>query len=133
VDVVTVWKVVPSLSLGLSADLAREGRPDGNHVSWGGIGLYTRFAPPDSRTALVLRAEYYDDQDGAISGTPQTLKELTLTLEHRPVAPLLLRLEGRYDRSTASVFTGAESAPDGTALRTEKCQFLLLFGAVAGF
>ena len=36
VDVVTTMKVTPSLSLGLSADLAREGRPDGNHVSWGG-------------------------------------------------------------------------------------------------
>ena len=37
-----------------------------------------------------------------------------MTLEHRPVAPLLLRLEGRYDRSSAFVFAGAERAPDGT-------------------
>lgn len=133
VDVVTTYKIIPSLSLGLSADLAREGRPEGRHVSWGGVGLYARFAPPDSRTALAVRGEYYDDEDGAISGTPQTLKELTVTLEHRPVAALLLRLEGRYDSSSAFVFTGTERDTDGTALRTEKSQFLLILGAVASF
>ena len=132
-DVVTTYKVTPSLSLGLSADLAREGRTDGNPVGWGGIGLYARLAPPDARSALAVRAEYYDDQDGAISGTPQTLKEVTLTLEHRPVAPLLLRIEGRYDLSNAPVFAGDRRSPDGTTLPTDKSQFLLLFGVVASF
>ena len=102
-------------------------------MAWGGIGLYARLAPPEACTALALRAEYYDDQDGALSGTPQTLKEATLTLEHRPVAPLLLRIEGRYDRSNAPVFASDHRSPDGTALRTEKSQFLVLFGIVASF
>ena len=73
-------------------------------MAWGGIGLYARLAPPEACTALALRAEYYDDQDGALSGTPQTLKEAS---DHR--------------------------SPDGTALRTEKSQFLVLFGIVASF
>ena len=51
-DVVATWKATPSLSLGVSMDAAREGRPAGDDVGWWGIGLYARFAPPSSRTAL---------------------------------------------------------------------------------
>ncbi len=131
-DVVATYKATGSLSLGFSADLAREGRPDGKDVNWWGVGLYARFAPPDSRTAVALRAEYYDDEDGAISGIAQTLKEATATLEHRPVPHLILKLEGRYDRSSALAFTQAESGPDGSPLR-KRDQFLLLLGAVASF
>ena len=103
-DVVATWKATPSLSLGVSVDAAREGRPAGDDVGWWGTGLYARFAPPNSRTALALRGEYYDDEDGAISGIAQTLKEVTATLEHRPIPRLILRLEGRYDRSSALAF-----------------------------
>ena len=71
-DVVATWKTTKSLSLGVSADAAREGRPDGNDASWKGLGLYARFAPPDSRTAFALRTEYYDDEDGAISRPTRT-------------------------------------------------------------
>jgi hypothetical protein len=120
------------LSLGFSGDVAREGRPEGDDVSWAGVGLYARFAPPDSRTAFALRAEYYDDEDGAISGIAQTLKEVTATLEHRPLERLILKLEGRYDRSSAQAFVGDELGPDGAPLR-ERDQFLLLLGAVATF
>ncbi len=85
-------------------------------MGWAGVGLYARFAPPDSRTAFAVRAEYYDDEDGAISGTAQTLKEVTATLEHRPVERLIVRLEGRYDHSGAVVFA-ATSDPDGAQIR----------------
>jgi hypothetical protein len=131
-DVVATWKATRSLSLGFSGDVAREGRPEGDDVSWAGVGLYARFAPPDSRTAFALRAEYYDDEDGAISGIAQTLKEVTATLEHRPLERLILKLEGRYDRSSALAFVGDELGPDGAPLR-ERDQFLLLLGAVATF
>lgn len=129
-DVVVTWKAAPSLSLGFSADLAREERPAGAAVTWAGAGLYARFAPPESRTALALRGEYYDDQDGAISGAAQTLKELTVTLEHRPVPQLILKLEGRYDSSTAPVFA-SDALDDAGSPLGKRSQFLLLLGAVA--
>jgi len=131
-DVVVTWKATPSLSLGASFDAAREGRPDGSHVTWTGVGGYARFAPPDSRTALALRGEYYDDGDGAISGIAQTLKEVTATLEHRPADHLILKLEGRYDKSSADVFGSDDLGPDGTPL-LKRSQFLILLSAVAVF
>jgi hypothetical protein len=131
-DLVATWKATKSVSLGLSADVAREGRPTGEAASWKGIGLYARLAPPESKTALALRTEYYDDGGGAISGIAQTLKEVTLTLEHRPVKQLILKLEGRYDRSSALVFGSDQAADDGSPLR-KRDQFLLLLGAVASF
>jgi len=131
-DVVATWKATKSLSLGVSADVAREGRPDGNDASWKGVGLYARFAPTGSRTAVALRGEYYDDGNGAISGIAQTLRELTMTLEHRPVERLILKLEGRYDRSSAEVFATRETGDDGTPLR-RRPQFLVLLGVVAAF
>jgi hypothetical protein len=131
-DVVATWKASKSVSVGLSADAAREGRPDGNNLGWQGIGLYARFAPPESRTAFALRTEYYDDEDGAISGIAQTLKEITATLEHRPVPRLILKLEGRYDKSSALAFASDALGPDGAPLRQDD-QFLVLLGAVATF
>ena len=132
IDGVATWKATPSLSLGLSVDAAREGRPVGDDVGWFGAGLYARVAPPNSRTALALRGEYYDDEDGAISGIAQTLKELTATLEHRPVPRLILKLEGRYDRSSAPAFADDTLDPDGAPFR-KRNQFLVLLGAVATF
>lgn len=73
-----------------------------------------------------------DDEDGAISGIAQTLKEVTATLEHRPVERLIVKLEGRYDRSDASAFAGDEVDAEGAPLR-ERDQFLLLVGVVATF
>jgi len=131
-DVIATYQVMPSLALGFAADLAREGRASGDDASWWGAGLYARYARPGGRSALALRAESYDDEDGAISGTAQTLRELTLTLEHRPVPALILKLEGRYDHSSASVFATDELAADGSPLRKQS-QLLLLLGVVAVF
>jgi hypothetical protein len=131
-DVVVTYKATSSFSVGASVDVAREGRPDGAGVNWWGVGGYARFAPPDSRTALALRGEYYDDPDGAISGTAQKLKEVTATLEHRPADHLILKLEGRYDKSSADVFGRDVLDADGTPLR-KRSQFLVLLGAVAAF
>jgi hypothetical protein len=131
-DTVVTWKATPSLSVGLSFDAAREGRPSGTDAGWLGVGFYARLAPTGWRTAFATRAEYYDDEDGAISGIAQTLKEVTLTVEHRPVERLIFKLEGRYDRSSALAFAGDEIGPDGAPLRKND-QFLLLLGVVASF
>jgi hypothetical protein len=131
-DFVLTYKATPSLSLGAAFDAAREGRPDGDSVSWTGVGGYLRFARPGSRIALALRGEYYDDEDGAISGIAQTLKEFTATLEQRPHDHLILKLEGRYEKSSAEVFGLDALDADGAPLRKDS-QFLVLLSAVAVF
>lgn len=131
VDVLATFKPSPSLSLGASFDAAREERPGGGDASWRGVGLYARLAPPGSLTALALRGEYYWDEDGAISGIGQRLREITATLEHRPVPRLILKLEGRYDRSTADVFAGETRVLEEPLRKRD--QFLVLIGAVAAF
>jgi hypothetical protein len=131
-DVVATLKATPSVSLGASVDVAREGRPIGDPAHWAGVGLYARYQAAESRTAFAVRGEYYDDDDGAISGTPQTLKEITATVEHKPVPNLSLKLEGRYDKSSADVFLGEQRGIDGPTLLKDS-QFLVLFGVVASF
>lgn len=132
-DVVALWRPTPVLALGLSFDAAREERGAEPAASWFGAGFYARWAPsPSSKTALALRAEHCQDPDGAISGVAQALREITLTLEHRPDPRLIVKFEARYDDSSASVFTGPDRGPDGTPVRSGH-QFLLLLSAVASF
>src|ERR1700694_6122521 len=87
-----------------------------------------RFA---RRWAATLRIDYFDDAGGGRTGTPQILREITLSpqylvgggfygifryLEHTSLRPppLALRLDLRYDRSTAPVFAARQ---DGTGRR----------------
>ncbi len=132
-DTVVVWKATPVWSLALSLDLAGQEQPTGEDARWQGLGVYARRAAPRARTACAVRAEYYDDEDGAISGTAQTLKEFTVTIELRPVEHLILKFEGRIDRSTEEVFAGNDHDTAGDAVRDRDGQVLLLVGAVATF
>lgn len=131
-DFVAVYKARSSLSLGLSVDAARQQRPGADDATWWGTGLYLRAAPAQSRMAFAARAEYYEDKDGAISGVPQILKEVTATVEHRPAEPLILKLEGRYDRSSAGAFTGDRVDTSGSPLH-ENDEFVILLSAVSTF
>jgi hypothetical protein len=132
-DTVVVWKVTPAWSLALSVDLGGQEQPAGEDARWQGAALFARRASPGARTAYAVRAGYYDDEDGAISGTAQILKDVTATFEFRPVEHLILRVEGRYDRSTAEVFAGDEADAAGEPVRDHRDQGLLLVGAVATF
>jgi hypothetical protein len=115
-DVVVLYRVHPRLQLGGSIDVGRQ-----EHAGWRGGGAYARLAL-DDRHAFAARAEEFRDPDNGISGTPQTLREVTLTYETRPRERVILKLETRYDRCTAPVFG------DG-----KRNQFLALAGAVVTF
>jgi Putative beta-barrel porin-2, OmpL-like. bbp2 len=71
--------------------------------------------------------EYFHDPDAAVSPLSQSLFSSTLTFEVRPHPWLILKVEGRYDRSSADAFGG----PDGP--QTKRDEFLLAVGAVATF
>ncbi|HEX2832674.1 MAG TPA: porin [Thermoanaerobaculia bacterium] len=120
-DVVVLYRVTPKLQFGGSFDLGAQERPDTSDARWSGGGGCLRYAFSD-RHALAIRAEQFRDPDAGISGAAQTLREATLTYELRPREHLILKLETRYDRSSARVFAGDERA-----------QFLALAGAVVTF
>lgn len=131
-DFVLTVRPTPSWSVGASVDVARESQPLSGSASWWGAAAYGRFAPDGRDFAVTLRAERFDDSDGAISGTAQELTEGTLTFEYRPSKHLMLKLEGRYDHSTAAVFaTDALAAPGQPALTPNET--LIVVGVVAMF
>ncbi|MGH9867681.1 MAG: porin [Candidatus Polarisedimenticolia bacterium] len=132
-DTVAVWKVAKLLSLGFSADYGWEERPAEDDAGWKGAALYARLTGEEWKTAYAARGEIYDDEDGAISGIPQTLRDVTGTFEYRPVDALIVKVEARWDRSTAEVFTGDEVDVAGDPLRDERTQWLFLAGVVAVF
>jgi len=132
-DTVAVWKATPAWSFALCLDVGGQEQPTGGNARWNGLALYARFAPPESKAALALRAEYFDDDEGGISGTSQTLEEVTATFELRPLDRLILKIEGRYDHSTAEVFAGDDVDATGEVIRDTRDEALLVVGAVVTF
>lgn len=118
-DLVAQLKLTAALALGATLDAGWQDRPQGAAV-WHGAGLYGRLALSE-RVALAARAEYYDDRDGFITGTPQLLRDGTLTLELRPDPHLILKLEAREDQSDQPAFAG------------KTAQTMVAAGAVASF
>jgi hypothetical protein len=137
VDFVGTLKISENVSAAASVDLGRQTRPQAAAAEWLGASVWLRYllsnspssssTSPHSSSALALRVEYFHDPDAAVSPLSQNLFSSTLTFEVRPHPWLILKVEGRYDRSTADAFGG----PDGP--QTKRDEFLLAFGAVASF
>lgn len=68
-----------------------------------GVAGAFRWAPT-SRLAFSPRFEWYNDRDGWATGTPQKLKECTLTAEYKIFDGILTRLEYRRDMSDQPFF-----------------------------
>ena len=99
VDLVGTWTVSPSLTVVANVDWDKQELTGaGGSFTWWAAAGYVNYAINDTwRTSL--RAEYLDDQDGALNGTKQKLKEGTLTLGYMPAKNYEFRIEGRYDTS----------------------------------
>lgn len=104
-DVVAQWKPTGSTILGLNPTYGTErgAVTPGETAVWWGVAGYARLGLSGS-VALCLRAEYFDDRDGARTGTPQKLKELTLTPELKLTPHLVFRGDLRIDLSDQRVF-----------------------------
>ena len=124
-DLVVQASLTRWLKVGLAADAGLQQLLGGSSAFWHGVTGYARVQFPGS-VALALRAEYYRDPLGVISGAGQTLSEGTVTVEYKPWSVLTLKLEGRYDHSTARVFSEAMGG------KTDS-QALVVLGAVASF
>jgi len=130
-DIVWLLALSDSTQLLVSADAGLQQRPNVDAATWHAAQASVRhqFSP---KWAGTIRGEYYRDTDGFITGVAQTLAEGTLTIEYRPWDLLILKLEGRYDHSTASVFNTSTVLPDGTPGKATD-QVLVVLGAVAAF
>ena len=105
--------------------------PDRPAALWAAGELFLRVQPW-SKLAFCLRGGVFYDPKNAISGAEQLLGEGTATVEVRPAEEYVIKLEGRYDRSTAAVFSGRERLPSGSAVLRDD-QGLVLVSGVASF
>ena len=83
-------------------------------ASWQGVAGYGRVTL-SPRAALTLRAEWFDDPQGARTGHVQSLKEVTLTPEFKPHPHVVVRGDLRRDWSNRDVFEKG----DGTFGRSQ--------------
>jgi len=116
IDAVATYSATDALTLVLSYDWGKQkqhaaGDPD---LDWNGVAFYTNYALND-QWRVSLRLEYLDDKDGFVSGlvgTPQKLKEGTLTFGYAPVKSFELRMEARYDKSDKATFVRSINAEE---------------------
>ncbi|MBS0578134.1 MAG: porin [Proteobacteria bacterium] len=103
IDFVGAYAITDALTIALSYDWGKQQQVAGEDLKWDGIAAYVNYAL-SSQWRVSLRGEYLDDKDGFVTGTPQKLKEGTLTFGYSPVKNFELRLEARYDTSGESTF-----------------------------
>jgi len=101
-DSIATWTVNPKLSLMANYDYGTD-TISGAKVHWQGVAGYAKVQAA-KRVAFSPRVEWYEDPAGFTTGTPQTLKELTTTLELKATDTFLWRIEYRTDFSNVEVF-----------------------------
>jgi hypothetical protein len=105
-DWVGTIKPVKDLSLILNTDYATEKNdPNANGMDskWYGIAGILKYDFSDY-FSMSARGEYFDDKDGARTGTAQKLKEITITPEFRVAKSVIVRPEFRHDWSDQDSF-----------------------------
>lgn len=105
IDFVATFKVTDKLSLGLNYDYGHEedAISQDQNATWSGVAGYLQYELTD-KWRLAMRAEYFDDTEGARTGTAEELWEFTLTNDYRLYDGLRLRLEYRHDEATKNSF-----------------------------
>ncbi len=127
-DVIAVVKPTSFLSFAAQVDVGYQERVLDDAL-WHAYAAYVRVAPAD-QFAIALRGEIFRDPKNGISGFRQTIGEVTLTFEYRPVEWCSIKLEGRYDESTNDVFAERDTAATG---EREDQQWLAVCGVVVWF
>jgi putative OmpL-like beta-barrel porin-2 len=128
-DLVAQFQATKALQLGATADVGWQDRAQ-NAALWHAAAVYARLAL-SPLVAIAIRAEYYDDRDGLLSGTAQVLREGTATLELRPLDALIVKLEARHDISGSAVFTRQRDASGSATFSS--MQTLAVLSAAAAY
>ena len=79
--------------------------PNGGDAQWNGFSGIVKYKFSDT-LSLAVRGEQFHDRDGVRTGTPQTVKEFTITPEIKMWKKLIIRPEYRHDVSDKRVFDG---------------------------
>ena len=85
------------------ADTASFLPPVSNPVWWTGLAGYIKYAFND-KWYFATRGEWFRDENGFSTGTPQNLGEFTATLQRTIAGKIMSRLEFRRDMSSVGVF-----------------------------
>ncbi len=101
-DTIATWTVNPRLTLMTNIDIGRD-TVNGQTAAWQGVAAYARVNILPS-WAVAPRYEIFEDREGFMTGTAQTVRELTLTSEHMILKGLSIRVEYRRDWSTVDYF-----------------------------
>jgi len=103
---------------------------NGHGATWQGLAQYVVYDL--NAFEFATRGELFDDEDGARSGTHQTLWEVTQTLTYKvpDVTGLLVRAEYRHDNSNAHVFSNNNAVNPVTGLQHEWKGQDTLLGAI---
>ncbi|MCR4321877.1 MAG: porin [Candidatus Brocadiaceae bacterium] len=118
-DLILALKPLDKTSINLNFDFGTEegaegigsgffASPTGRNGKWWGISGIINQDITDS-FGLALRAEYFDDRDGARLGVDKLdIWEITLTANIKIRENLLVRPEIRYDEASEEVFAGSD-------------------------
>jgi hypothetical protein len=104
-DTIATFTLNPKVSLMANYDYGTD-TIAGTKAHWQGVAGYARIQA-NKWFAFSPRFEWYDDPQGFTTGTVQTLKEVTGTLEVKPTDSFIWRLEYRTDLSNQAVFKTA--------------------------
>ncbi len=119
IDAIATWNVTDRWTLIANYDYGSQkddtaGAAIGTY-QWDGVAVYANYQFSGA-WQLSVRGEYFDDRNGyrtgvvdPATGAGQKWKELTATLNYAPTQHVVVRLEGRYDRSSvADAFTESQ-------------------------
>lgn len=109
VDFVTTVPAIVATTVGgvTALDAAAVDIINEDDADWGGLAGYVRCQLNDV-WAVIARGEYFNDDEGARTGTEQEVWEVTGTLEAKLTDNFRLRGEARYDDSDEDVFDGGD-------------------------
>jgi hypothetical protein len=106
-DTVVTLSPDPMATVILNYDFGKEGAGANGcalvSCQWQGLAGLVKLQPTKV-IAFTPRVEWYKDRDGFTTGTAQTLKEITATLELKASDNLLWRIEYRRDWSDVATF-----------------------------
>jgi hypothetical protein len=124
-DLCATWQAFQALSLGLNVDYGHERNAlgPGKSGTWHGFAGYAVYGFTD-RLRLGMRAEQFDDPDGARTGTPQRLREVTLTPSYRIGGHFVVRADLREDWSDRNTFNSHEGPTDRQTTATFNVLFV---------
>jgi hypothetical protein len=113
-DWVGAFKATKNLTFMANVDYAHEERDPlngGRDSEWYGVAGYAKYEFTDFFSTSI-RAEYFNDENGARTGIAQELKEITLTADFKVAKNLLVRPEYRHDWSTKNAFDSEHNTFD---------------------